>query len=219
MDTFCHKNGKLEEGCKIMIYFYSGTPGSGKSLHAAKDIYDKLLRKKQGVIANFPINEKILKRKRRGKFTYVSNFEATPEFFIEYATKNHKQGKEGQTLVVIDECQILFNPRTWNNKDRLKWIEFFTQHRKWGYNFIMISQFDKLVDKQIRSLFEYEVKHRKANNFSILAMVPVKVFVAVTVWYGVKEKIGSEFFIFKKKYSNLYNSYKNFKEKEVEENE
>ena len=43
-----------------MIYFYSGTPGSGKSLHCAKDIYNKLFVKKQNVIANFEINEIML---------------------------------------------------------------------------------------------------------------------------------------------------------------
>ena len=51
-----------------MIYFYSGTPGSGKSLHCARDIYNKLFIKKENVIANFPINEKILaKKKKKGK--------------------------------------------------------------------------------------------------------------------------------------------------------
>ena len=129
-----------------MIYFYSGTPGSGKSLHCAKDIYNKLFVKKQNVIANFEINERMLaKKKRRGDFVYISNFEMSPKYFIEYARLNHIPGKENQTLVIIDECQILFNPRTWNDKDRLSWIEFFTQHRKYGYNFIMISQLNILV--------------------------------------------------------------------------
>ena len=197
-----------------MIYFYSGTPGSGKSLHCARDIYNKLFIKKENVIANFPINEQMLnKKKKKGKFEYVSNLEMTPNYFIDYAKKNHIPNKENQTLVIIDECQILFNPRTWNDKNRLSWIEFFTQHRKYGYNFILISQFDRLVDRQIRSLFEYEVKHRKANNFKILNMLPIKLFVAVTVWYGIKEKVNAEFFLFRKKYANLYNSYKDFEKK------
>lgn len=196
-----------------MIYFYSGTPGSGKSLHCAKDIYNKLFIKKQNVIANFPINEKILsKKKKKGIFTYVPNYKINPKYFIEYSLNNHIPNKESQTLVIIDECQILFNPRTWNDKNRLEWIEFFTQHRKFGYNFILVSQVDRLVDRQIRSLFEYEVKHRKANNFKLLSILPIKIFVAVTVWYGVKEKVSSEFFVFKKKYSKLYNSYKDFKD-------
>ena len=39
-----------------MIYLYSGTPGSGKSLHAAQQIYEALHVKKRLVITNFPVN-------------------------------------------------------------------------------------------------------------------------------------------------------------------
>ena len=39
-----------------MIYFYSGTPGSGKSLNVARDIYQKLVYRKQNVITNMQIN-------------------------------------------------------------------------------------------------------------------------------------------------------------------
>ena len=58
-----------------MIYFYSGTPGSGKSLHCARDIYNKLFIKKENVIANFPINEQMLnKKKKKGKFAITFSF-------------------------------------------------------------------------------------------------------------------------------------------------
>ena len=152
------------------------------------------------------------KKKRRGQFLYVPNNELTPEFFYQYAKDHHHLGKENQTLVVIDECQLLFNPRNWQDKYRINWINFFTQHRKWGYNFILISQFDRLVDRQIRALFEYEVKHRKVNNFKGAKLLPVNTFVAVEYWYGVKEKIGSEVFTFKKKYGSMYDTFKNFEE-------
>ena len=196
-----------------MIYFYSGTPGSGKSLHVAKDIYTKLFIKKQNVIANFDINREIYnKKKKKGKFTYISNSDLTPKFFYEYANDHHVLGKESQTLVIIDECQILFNPRSWTDKNRIDWINFFTQHRKWGYNFILISQFDRLVDRQIRALFEYEIKHRKVNNFKGAKLIPINTFVAVEYWYGVKERIGCEFFTYKNKYGRLYDTFKNFEE-------
>lgn len=195
-----------------MIYFYSGTPGSGKSLHVARDIYHKLFIKKQNVIANFPLNQKILdSHKRRGEFLYVDTFDMSAQFFIEYAIKNHKRGKENQTLAIIDECQIIYNPRsTLSDKNRIDWINFYTQHRKWGYNFILISQFDKLVDKQIRNLFEYDVKHRKVNNFKFMRFVPISIFTAVTYWYGVRDRIDCEFFLYHKKYANLYDSYRDF---------
>ncbi|MDB8791990.1 zonular occludens toxin domain-containing protein [Romboutsia sp. 1001216sp1] len=196
-----------------MIYFYSGTPGSGKSLHVAQDIYNKLFIRKQNVIANFDINREIYnKKKKKGKFLYVPNNELTPEFFYQYAKDHHVLGKESQTLVILDECQILFNPRAWNDKYRINWVNFFTQHRKWGYNFILISQFDRLVDRQIRSLFEYEVKHRKVNNFKLAKLFPISTFCAVEYWYGVKERVGCEFFIYKKKYGQMYDTFKNFEE-------
>lgn len=196
-----------------MIYFYSGTPGSGKSLHVAKDIYTKLFINKGNVIANFDINRDVYnKKKKKGKFTYISNTELTPNFFYEYAKENHILGKESQTLAIIDECQIIFNPRSWSDKNRIDWINFFTQHRKWGYNFILISQFDRLVDRQIRSLFEYEIKHRKVNNFKGAKLLPFSTFVAVEYWYGVKERIGCNFFTYKNKYGRLYDTFKNFEE-------
>lgn len=194
-----------------MIYFYSGTPGSGKSLHVARDIYIKLFLKKENVISNFDINRDVYnKKKKKGKFLYMNNNELTPSFFYNYAKENHVKGREGQTLVVIDECQILFNPRNWNDKNRLEWINFFTLHRHYGYNFILISQFDRLVDRQIRSLFEYEVKHRKVNNFKGAKFIPVSTFVAIEYWYGLKEKVSSEFFTYRKKYGRLYDTFKNF---------
>ena len=197
-----------------MIYFYSGTPGSGKSLHVAKDIYTKL-KYKGNVIASFPVNTNIISKngkKEIGQFIYKDYSELTVQFLINYAQENHVPGKEGQTLVVIDECQIIFNPREFNRNDRLEWITFFTQHRKLGYNFILISQFDRLVDRQIRCLFEYEIKHRKINNFGIGMFIPIPTFVAITLWYGLREKISSEFFFYTKKFGKLYDTSMFFQE-------
>ena len=45
-----------------MIRLYSGTPGSGKSLHVAEKIYNRLSAGKP-VVCNFAINEKWLAKK------------------------------------------------------------------------------------------------------------------------------------------------------------
>ena len=81
--------------------------------------------------------------------------------------ERHKSGKpvEGQFLLVIDECQIMFNSREWNVKNRTEWCIFFQEHRKYGYNIILITQFNRLVDRQIRSLVEFEIVHRDISNF------------------------------------------------------
>jgi len=196
-----------------MIEFYSGTPGSGKSLHVAMRVYDRLRMAKKNVIATFPIKLDLVSKngkKKIGKFTYMDISDISVEKLVDYAYANHdltSKGAEVQTLVVIDECQIIFNPREFGKADRLKWITFFTQHRHLRFDFILISQFDRLVDRQIRCLFEYEVNHRKANNFSLGKFFPVPVFVAVKKWYGINEKMDSVFFIYRKKYGNLYDTF------------
>lgn len=195
-----------------MIYFYSGTPGSGKSLHVAKDIYFRLNRNKKNprVIANFVINTEMIKNKD-AVFIYKDNEDLTVPYLLDFALKNHKLGQENQTLIVVDECSIIWNAREWqSNKNRMDWLKFFTQHRKLGYNMIVISQNDRQVDKQIRSQFEYEIKHRKINNFKIGKFLPFSTFIAVQYWYGVNEKIGIEMFPYRKKWGKFYDSYATF---------
>jgi zona occludens toxin len=197
-----------------MIYLYSGTPGSGKSLKMAQDIFRKL-KKKENVIANFPIDTKkiskgLFREKRIGKFTYKNNMEITPDFLVQYAKENHKENKENQTLICIDEAQVIFNARAFNDKDRMKWITFFSQHRKLGYNVILVSQMDRMLDRQIRGLVETEYKHRKINNFKVGALLPFSWFIQVEYWYGVRERVGSQFFTYSKKYGSIYNTYELF---------
>ena len=95
-----------------MISFYSGTPGSGKSFHVAKKIIFALRTLKQSVISTVDVDlNRINKngKKKLADFVYKDIFELEPRFLYEYAFTNHKKGKEGQTLLIIDECQILLN--------------------------------------------------------------------------------------------------------------
>jgi len=193
-----------------MIFLYSGTPGSGKSLHAAKDIYHKL---KSGgtVIANFPVNLDAI-AKLPGKYYYIDNKDVTASFFVRYAELYHELGKENQTLVILDECSVLFNPRDYMKIDRRVWLSFFAQHRKYGYNFVLISQMDKQIDKQICGCIETEIVHRKANNYKMFWVLPFPLFIAIEYWYSqnkTKEsKLNSYFFLYKKKYGgNFYNTF------------
>lgn len=194
-----------------MITFYSGTPGSGKSYHAVLDMIFKLRRNnKNTVISNIPLDFSRVNGVK-GRFIYAPSSILNPHYFIAYASDNHDysgtvRDVEGQTLVVLDECQTLFNPREFSRSDRLEWINFFTLHRHLGYNFILISQFDRLVDRQIRNNFEFEVKHRKVNHFKIGFLLPIPVFICIEKWYGANEKNSVSFLFFKKKYGNLYSS-------------
>lgn len=203
-----------------MIELYTGTPGSGKSLHCAKEIYGKIVRKKN-VIANFDINTSVFhKKKKKGLFVYLDNSDMNPELLMDLALSYHKRNVNGhivehQSLLVIDECAIMFNSRDWQAPDRMKWAIFFQQHRKYGYDIILITQFDRLIDRQIRSVVEYEVIHRKVSNFQAIGFLlglffKGNIFVAVTKWYQVNERMSSEFFVLLPKYAQLYDSYKIF---------
>lgn len=196
-----------------MIALYSGTPGSGKSLHVAKEIRDRAILGKP-TVGNFEVN---LERYKKANYTYCPNDALTPEYLIEYS-RNYFQThrfKEGAIWCIIDECQLMFNAREWQQTGRAQWLSFFTQHRKYGYNIVLIAQFDRMIDRQIRSLIEYEYIHRKASNYGVGGMLfslfsGGNLFIAVQMWYPLKARIGSEFFHARKKYWSIYDSYSTF---------
>lgn len=192
-----------------MISLYSGTPGSGKSYHATKEIYEWLRYKGKNVIANFPIQPI---KKQKGKFSYKSNEDLTIEYLIQFAKENHTPHRENQTLLVIDEAGIKFNSRCWNDKGRLAWLDFFSQHRKFGYQIILISQADLMLDKQIRSFIEVEHIHRKMsmNGRVGFLLSPIYTFVDIQYWYGLKLYLRMEFIRYNKKIANIYDSYMMF---------
>lgn len=235
-----------------MIHFFTGTPGSGKSLHMAM-VIDKQLRKGHNVIANFQINEASFDRFKEkhpdklGQFIYCPNtywlnnsykphadehgkiiqlpqdrytyLEGLYRFALQFHKRNSKgQIIEGQTILVLDECQELFNPRSWNRKDRLSWCSFFREHRKYGYEVYLISQDDNVIDKQIRSILQYEYLHRCVNNYKLFGrllgiMAGGKLFVCIKRMYGVKSKdakVKSTFFTGQRKYYDFYDSYATF---------
>lgn len=150
-----------------MIYLYSGTPGSGKSLHAVADM---LRHNKRGwpVIANFQLNPVSVRNPDR--MVFASNAELNSVMLEQYAAyywqSEGERVRENRILLVVDEAQLVFNAREWQkNKD---WVSFFTQHRKMGYSVILIAQQREMIDKQIRGVLEYEYKHRVLLNAGIM---------------------------------------------------
>ena len=200
-----------------MINLYSGTPGSGKSLHQAMDIY-YALKYGRPVVANFEIDPDFVSS-TKGVFKYVPNDELTPDllrsFSREYFQSTGRKPKEGWIKVYIDECQILFNARSWNAADRSDWNSFFSNHRKYFMDIYLIAQFDRMIDRQIRSLIEYEYIHRKMSNFGIWGklislLFGGTAFVSVKRWYPLREKVSSEVIRCRKKWLRIYDTYKTF---------
>lgn len=203
-----------------MIYLYSGTPGSGKSLHQAERIYYRL-RAGYPVIANFDVNVKFVAGRKNpssiGEFWYIDNSILRPDILVKYSQEYFKSHrfKEGAIHLYIDECQLLFNARDWQQKGRKEWLSFFTQHRKLGYDIFLVAQFDKMVDRQVRSLIEYEVIHRKVKNFGKFGFLfnfvaGGNLFAAITIWYPLHERLECRFFKGNKKLFKIYDTYSTF---------
>lgn len=211
-----------------MLYFFSGLPGSGKSLHCAKMI-DQYHKRGKNVICNFEVNDhfwdkckRIKKNKHTGNYGIVqevTNEKLTVDYLLDFAEKYHEKNergqiKEKQTLLIIDECQTMFNSRSWNQNGRSRWVIFFTQHRKFGYTVILVSQNKNLIDKQIRGVFEFDFEHRNVKNFKIIGLILSFIlrnfFIIPVKWMANGKHDHVEFMIAPRKYYKLYDSYKIF---------
>lgn len=201
-----------------MLVAYTGVPGGGKSLHAAQDILDSLTKKDVPVIANFDINRrkvnKVLFKRSLADFYYVQNQFLKPSGLIEFSNDYYSRKKfhEHGILLVIDEAQLLFNSRSWNDEARADWIYFFTNSRHFGYKVILITQFLEMIDKQIRSIIEIEVKHRNMANFGILGkfmslFVGGKLFACIGYYVGLKERISVQYVLGRRHLYDFYDSY------------
>lgn len=198
-----------------MIELYSGTPGSGKSLHVAKIIRERLRMYNCVIIGNFYVNQNTVK-KRKGTYIYVDNSRLEPErlikFAIRYARHKGRRLKEDELYLFIDEAQLLFNSRDWQLIKTSGWVSFYSQHRKLGFYIGLIAQFDRMLDRQIRSLVENEIKHRKVSRAGLFGkllgfLTGDNLFIYIKIWYPMKQKVYSEFFFGTKKVYDLYDSY------------
>jgi zona occludens toxin (predicted ATPase) len=184
-----------------MIELYTGFVGSGKSYHAVRrgTLIADAPAGKRYVVANFPVKEKrtfrskipfIGKRfkKQSVKPRWLFQEDLTVSYLIKKSHELGFYGKESQALLIIDEAGIFFNSRDWNVKptERKDWIKFLSQSRKFGYDVVFIVQDGRMLDRQIRSLAEYEVQHKKMNNWALFKLLPFTAFACVKFWNGMR---------------------------------
>lgn len=201
-----------------MILLFTGVPGSGKSLHAAKMIRDHLKWRRCPVICNFDVNPDL--KGYKAHFTYRPNERLTPDFLRDFAAQywQKSQPREDEILLVVDEAQLLFNTREWSRNDRMDWVEFLSQHRHFGYCVVFMTQIDRMLDRQIRALAEYEFQHRKISSFGFKGSIVKalclghEAFVCVQTYHGMgRLKLGQQFFIGTKSLYKVYDSYSAFR--------
>lgn len=202
----------------MSIWLYSGTPGSYKSYHAVKDVIS-WLKSGKNVICNFPVDYYRLGIKPRGIYEFWKNTDITCSNLLRFAEEHHKPSYKPQTLVVIDEASVFFNPREFGRKDRMQWINFFANHRHFNFEIILITQQDRMLDRQIRGLIEYEVKHRALAKANLITMLLSKLFrglyMTIDIWYPCKMKVTANLNRFRKKIANCYDTMALFIDKPI----
>lgn len=203
----------------MSIYLYSGTPGTGKSLHAASEIRFQLSRPTpRPVIGNFELAPDA-PVKSPDLFRFYENNQLSPNLLVDFATDFWESTgtpfREDYITLVLDEAQLLFNSRLWSQADRMAYLSFFSQHRKYGYKVIFIAQSAKMIDNQFRMLIEYETNHRKIDSMGIiggLLGIPFrgKIFMYVDYLFQTHERLGSSWYVAKRRDMAMYDSYKKF---------
>lgn len=143
----------------MSLYVYSGVPGSGKTYHAVRDIWFN----RAPVITNVQVAG-------ISDVAVLPIGDITPRLLMAFSSRWFEEHpyRENSLLLVVDEAQLLFNSRTWNDGDRLDWLAFLSQHRKYGYKCIFIAQSIDMIDKQFRCLCEFDVRHTAASSVSVL---------------------------------------------------
>lgn len=210
-----------------MIELFEGVPGSGKSLHTAACIKD-WCRFGHPVICNFPVNTELKYIKKaldNNKLFIIDNYELTPKKLISISQELRMEYpyKEDGIHLVIDECQLLFNSREWNlTNNRMEWCTFFTQHRHYKFHIILVCQFDRMIDRQIRSLIEFSVHHLKLKNYGwrgycLGLFLGFNSIMCVRKWYSQNLYLSSSIIRFNKRsLFKLYDTEYIFKNPSIE---
>lgn len=125
------------------------------------------------------------------RFYRVDSLAAIKKIFpLDEATGLYKSKggfSEGEGLLLLDECQLVFNSRKWDKN--FEWIVFFTQHRKLHWNVILIAHSIEMIDGQIRPLCEYSSTFRNMQKLKVplvgLPMSPIPFFIVIQRYAGL----------------------------------
>ena len=183
----------------MTLYVYSGVPGSGKTYHAVRD----MLYNRAPTITNVRVSGV-------PNVAVLDLADITPMLLMAFSADYFRERpyKENHLLLVIDEAQLLFNSRTWNDGDRFSWLEFLSQHRKYGYKIVLVAQSIDMIDKQFRSLCEFDVRHTAASSISVftraLSLVGFRLTCAKYYYYDSDVLISRDFYRIAKRIGRHY---------------
>ncbi|MBV5330634.1 MAG: hypothetical protein JZU65_23890 [Chlorobium sp.] len=223
-----------------MIQIIQGTPGSGKSAVATVDMLEFL--QAGGVVAcNYDLipgwHHKLAQTLPRVRWGWLDPSKVAASYYSRAfkigthdtvfdlskrlrdipSVKKDKRGRitEGSGRLYIDEGQLLFNTRDYQKN--MGFIEFFTQHRKFGWDVYIIAHTADMIDKQIRGLIEYEARLRNMQKIKIGGLVPLwpyPLFFSIVRYAGIAAGAGNiawrRVYKLRPEYAELYDSMEVF---------
>lgn len=221
-----------------MIQIIQGTPGSGKSAVCTVDMLEFLMQ--GGIVAcNYALvdgwQQKLADLNPKVRWGVKDRDEVAASYWrrafkigthdtvfqlsqrIKDIAPVDKRGrvKEGAARLYLDEAQLLFNSRNW--KENFGFIEFFTQHRKLGWDVYLIAHDIDMIDKQIRGLIEYEARLRNLNKVKPLGLFPLwpwPAFLSIVRYAGIAAGAGQiayrRLYKLRPQYADLYDSMEVF---------
>jgi zona occludens toxin len=194
-----------------MIAVVTGPPGAGKTFYALRKIAEaadagKPVATNVGLAENFP--EKVagrnlarhLVRGRRAVIADRIRRNVMVGSDLDELFRLRLPGREeGRGLMVLDEASDWLNARRWQEGNRDAVVQFFTRHRKLGWDVLLLIQDFATIDRQVRSLFEYHVQLRNLRKARLLPWLPipaspVPLFLAVWKWHGADVVMRREVF-------------------------
>jgi hypothetical protein len=186
-----------------MIYLISGPPGNGKSFYAIRAA-TKALEEGKVVAGNVELVQDWPRRLarhnwawwirwlRRRRFLAVAadHYHFTEDLAELAAIRLHGKG-EGRGLMILDEGHNWMNARSWSADDRREIVRFFSQHRKLGWDVLLIAQHPEMIDKQVRNLVEYNVylRNLKKARWAGIPIFPFNLFLAVWCWHSAQRTV------------------------------
>lgn len=166
-----------------MIRYVTGTLGAGKTFHSVRLLMDHLAAGGT-VVTNvecvFGRIQNVIARRSRVWIERDQLRVFDPELTPNWETEIPWGEKEGMVLVVLDEAHLFYNARDWSAtaSAHKRLLSFLSQSRKAGVDVLWISQDGGNVDKQFRTLAEWELGIVSTRHLPLgwLGMLPFKAY-------------------------------------------
>lgn len=162
-----------------MIVAFEGTPGSGKTYDAVREICNNL-KLGRNVYTNvegmeLPDCQRFLQDfcglddyQFKSKFHWLSDIEIS--HFWDLKTQSELNGVVHESpfvtdgsLLVIDEIHKIFSNRNWRADENRIFADWASTHRHHGFDVYFVTQSLTKIDSHLRSLIEWTYVYRKVN--------------------------------------------------------